>query len=121
MADLVEPQRSEARRLFAAAWDRLAEAQALAHTGSTRLYREFIETEWNYYRFPDPVDRPSPLFDQLAWLKEAGFTVVDCFWLQAGHAIYGGYKGASAKSGSGLTFEAALVSVRKAVLAVLGR
>jgi len=47
---------------------------------------------WNYYRFPDPGDRPSPLVDQLAWLKEAGFAIVDCFWLQAGHAIFGGYK-----------------------------
>ena len=30
--------------------------------------------------------------DQLDWLREAGLSTVDCFWMQAGHAIYGGYR-----------------------------
>jgi trans-aconitate methyltransferase len=92
IADLIEPQRSEARALFAATWDRIAEVQSLAQTGSTTLFEKFKQVEWNYYRFHDPFDQPSPLFQQLLWLKEAGFAIVDCFWLQAGHAIYGGYK-----------------------------
>jgi tRNA (cmo5U34)-methyltransferase len=39
---------------------------------------------------PDPVDHPSPLFAQLRWLSEAGLGDVDVYWLQAGHAIFGG-------------------------------
>lgn len=92
ITDLVEPHRSEARELFAATWDKITHRQANAETGSAHLYEKFVENEWNYYRFPDPADQPSGLFEQLLWLKEAGFAVVDCFWLQAGHAIYGGYK-----------------------------
>jgi hypothetical protein len=110
IADLVEPQRPEARQLFAAAWDRLAQAQSLAETGSLELFELFVATAWNYYRFDDPADTPSPLFDQLMWLKEAGFAVVDCFWMQAGHAIYGGYKSRAGQMGRGVSFEAALRS-----------
>ena len=29
---------------------------------------------------------------QLRWLEEAGFSSVDCFWMRAGHAVYGGYR-----------------------------
>ena len=58
----------------------------------------FHAAQWNYYRHPDPVDQPSRLADQLAWLSEAGFALVDCFWLRAGHAIYGGYRRTSARS-----------------------
>ena len=36
-------------------------------------------------------EMPYRVFDQLKWLEEAGFSVVDCFWMRAGHAIYGGY------------------------------
>jgi hypothetical protein len=107
IADLVAPQRPEARQLFAATWDRAAKAQSLAETGSTELFEMFVETEWNYYQFDDPADTPSPLFDQLLWLKEAGFAVVDCFWLRAGHAIYGGYKEGSSSKGT-ISFEVAL-------------
>jgi len=48
------------------------------------------------YRFPDPADSPSPLFDQLVWPRDAGYEGTDCFWMRAGHAIYGGFKGAPA-------------------------
>lgn len=117
IADLVEPQRPEARALFAATWDRAAEAQSLAETGSAALFRQFAAHEWNYFRYPDPADQPSPLFDQLAWLKQAGFAAVDCFWLQAGHAIYGGYKSASDAPRGSSSFEAALSSARTALRA----
>jgi tRNA (cmo5U34)-methyltransferase len=114
IADLVAPQRPEARQLFAATWDRAAKSQSLVETGSTDLFDLFVETEWNYYQFDDPADKPSPLFDQLLWLKEAGFAVVDCFWLQAGHAIYGGYKEQSTPN-SGVSFETARQAVDKAL------
>ncbi len=115
IADLIQPQRPEAGELFAATWDRSAEAQALAQTGSRRLFEQFAGTEWNLFRFPDPIDKPSPLFDQLTWLKAAGFAVVDCFWLQAGHAIYGGYKAAPSDSAGGVSFAAALRSAQIAL------
>lgn len=92
LADLVEPRRAEARALFADAWDRLAAEQAAGRPNGSDLRRLFAAERWNYYRYPDLADRPSPLFDQLLWLREAGFSKVDCFWMAAGHAVYGGYK-----------------------------
>ena len=54
------------------------------------------QLKWNYflydYNSTETSDHPSCLSDQLVWLREAGFSVVDCFWMQAGHAVYGGYK-----------------------------
>lgn len=108
IADLVDPQRAEAQEMFAATWDYHTKAQAIAKTGSADLFEKFQQSEWNLYRYPDPVDKPSPLFEQLIWLKEAGFSVVDCFWMQAGHAIYGGYKSPTASIEERLLFETAL-------------
>ena len=104
IADLVAPQRPEARELYASTWDHQAQAQSLSKTGATRLYDRFVQERWNYYRFPDPVDQPSPLFAQLTWLSEAGFAAVDCFWLHAGHAIYGGYKTRDEASAPSISF-----------------
>jgi phospholipid N-methyltransferase len=95
IADLVAPQRPEGWTLFANQWDASARERSERLTGGADAFAFFQQTEWNYYRYPDPFDKPSPLFDQLLWLKAAGFAVVDCFWLQAGHSIYGGYKLAS--------------------------
>lgn len=91
IADLVAPRRAEANWLFAESWDHSAEQQSRSATGTGELFDLFVSSEWNIYRFPDPMDTPSALFDQLRWLDEAGFTGVDCFWMQAGHAVYGGY------------------------------
>jgi tRNA (cmo5U34)-methyltransferase len=91
IADLVEPASPQALELFAASWDESARLQAEAR-GENDLFDLFRSTEWNIYRVPDPMDKPSRLADQLMWLHGAGFAVVDCFWLEAGHAIYGGYK-----------------------------
>lgn len=93
IADLVEAQRPEANDYFGATLERMARQQALAETNSDDIFQLFKSEQWNLYFYPDPdVDKPSPLFQQLAWLAEAGFPIVDCFWMQAGHAIYGGYK-----------------------------
>ena len=63
IADLVQPQRPEAMKLYAEAYDRIAEAQSLSKTGSTHLFDRLVEEEWNYYRFHDSEEQPSPLFD----------------------------------------------------------
>lgn len=113
IADLVQPARAEARELFAATWDRSAKQQSEARTSKSELYDQFVAEHWNYYRFPDPFDKPSRLFEQLIWLKEAGFSVVDCFWMQAGHAIYGGYKQpAQDLTFSGVPFDEAYAMAR---------
>ncbi len=44
------------------------------------------------YDYPDPIDKPSRLFEQLIWLEQAGFLDVDVHWMKAGHAIFGGRK-----------------------------
>jgi tRNA (cmo5U34)-methyltransferase len=120
IADLVAPQRAEAGALFAATWDRAAERQSLAEAGSPAPFERFVATHWNYYLYPDPFDQPSPLFDQLTWLREAGFAVVDCFWLQAGHAIYGGYMQraeAVDTAAAGVTFTEAMTIAEAALRA----
>jgi tRNA (cmo5U34)-methyltransferase len=112
IADLVQPTRAEVTELFAAAWDAAARRQAQTPPGSSRGFEQFIHTQWNIFRYPDPVDMPSPLFEQLAWLRGAGFRMVDCFWLRAGHAVYGGYRSAErpAAAGAPLGFEVALAA-----------
>jgi tRNA (cmo5U34)-methyltransferase len=118
IADLVAPVGPEAQEIFAATWDRAAEAQALAHGGETALYTRFLEAHWNYYRYADdPLDQPASLFEQLRWLREAGFPHVDCFWLQAGHAIYGGYKSRlrAAEDAPRVTYADALAAAQAAL------
>ena len=92
IADLVEPVNSRAVKAYGDSWDRIVAQQSLALTGSSAAYNRFRDG-WNHYRDPDPeVDTPSGLFEQLRWLADAQFSLVDCFWLQAGHAVYGGFK-----------------------------
>lgn len=37
-------------------------------------------------------DRPAPLMDHLTWLREVGFTRVDCTWRYTKFAVFGGWK-----------------------------
>jgi tRNA (cmo5U34)-methyltransferase len=97
MADLVDPQHSAARRLAADQWDARARQQAEA-LGRPELFQRFVEERWNHFRHPDPMDQPSALFHHLVWLRHAGFAAVDCFWLNAGHAVFGGFKQAEASA-----------------------
>jgi tRNA (cmo5U34)-methyltransferase len=97
IADLVDPQHPAARRLAADQWDAQAKQQADA-LGAPELFQRFVEARWNHFRFPDPADQPSALFHHLVWLRHAGFAAVDCFWLNAGHAVFGGFKQAGASA-----------------------
>jgi len=94
LADLVEPISDRVRLLFAEQCNEAAHTQSLALAGDLSLYQAFRDAEWNYYELTeeDPIDHPSPLSDQLTWLRAAGFALADCFWMYAGHAIYGGYR-----------------------------
>jgi trans-aconitate methyltransferase len=121
LADLVLPQREEARTLFAATWERAARERSSQQTGDAALFDLFVREDWNYYSYPDPFDKPSPLFDQLRWLNKAGFAVVDCFWMQAGHAIYGGYREQAGATGDPIDYETALEIARRVLATASSR
>lgn len=91
LADLLDPSHEVARRTAADVWDAAAREQAEA-VGQPDLFSAFVDARWNHYRFPDPTDRPAPLLHQLVWLRHAGFPRVDCFWMFAGHVVFGGFK-----------------------------
>ena len=40
--------------------------------------------------------QPQTLLHHLVWLKHAGFAAVDCYWMSAAHAVFGGVKRAAA-------------------------
>jgi tRNA (cmo5U34)-methyltransferase len=86
-ADLFLPATPPAAGSAAQQWDALAEAQSESLYGSSQAYEAFRESQWNTFRFPDPVDQPAALTDQLAWLADAGFTGIDATWVLAGHAV----------------------------------
>lgn len=97
IADLIDPQHPASRRLAADQWDAQARLQADA-LGAPELFQRFVETRWNHCHFPDEADQPSALFHHLIWLRHAGFAAVDCCWLHAGHAVFGGFKQAGASA-----------------------
>jgi tRNA (cmo5U34)-methyltransferase len=77
IADIVQPAGAEGTKVAAAGWDESVRERALKLDGDTAVYDRFRQTEWNLFIYPDPMDKPSPLFDQLIWLAEAGFSEVD--------------------------------------------
>lgn len=97
VADLVAPAGPRAHALAAADWDDAVRRRALELDGDLGAFGRFQETGWNFFADPDPdpIDKPSPLYDQLRWLDEAGLTAIDVVWMKAGHAIFCGYKPAA--------------------------
>ncbi len=95
IADLVAPCGERERRYIAQRWDTEVERQSLTVTGSLDAYREFVDGHSNWYAYPDPMDMPSTVPEHLTWLADAGFAGVDVFWIRAGHAVYGGYRGST--------------------------
>ncbi len=96
LADIIKPATPRIASLFAQQYDAIVRAQSIAAHGDLSGYEHYQMLQWNYFTYdyndPDSYDKPSLLSDQLRWLHEAGFAYADCFWLQAGHAIYGGYR-----------------------------
>ena len=97
IADLIDPQHPAARAAAADRWDALAKQQA-DEIGAPDLFARFVDERWNHFRFPDPIDQPSALMHHLVWLRHAGFAAVDCVWMEAGHAVFGGFKPAAASA-----------------------
>jgi tRNA (cmo5U34)-methyltransferase len=92
VADLVQPASELGTAVAAQAWDEAVKMRAQTLDDHLDAYEEFERIQWNIFTYPDPMDKPSGIFEQLRWLAAAGFTAVDAYWLQAGHAIYGGQK-----------------------------
>jgi tRNA (cmo5U34)-methyltransferase len=94
LADIVKPANQQIANLFARQYDEIVRQQSIATRGDLSGYEQFEKEQWNYFIYGDPsdYDKPSLLHDQLRWLLEVRFSIADCFWMRAGHAIYGGYK-----------------------------
>ena len=94
IADVVASASEVVRRSWAQTWDGIAREQSLALTGASDAYERAVAEGWIPHADapPAPGEMPSALFDQLKWLEEAGFPTVDCFWMRAGVAVYGGYR-----------------------------
>jgi tRNA (cmo5U34)-methyltransferase len=97
VADLVDPQHPAAREIAAERWDALARQEAEA-IGAPEMFQRFLDERWNHFRFPDASDQPSALMHHLVWLRHAGFAAADCWWLDAGHAVFGGFKQSGAST-----------------------
>jgi tRNA (cmo5U34)-methyltransferase len=92
IADLIQPKHPLGVVYAGNTWDQAVQERAQKHDGNQKAFEQFQHLKWNYYHHPDPADKPSPLFDQLQWLQNAGFKSVDVYWMRAGHAIFGGHK-----------------------------
>jgi tRNA (cmo5U34)-methyltransferase len=91
IADLIAPMGAAAQKVAADEWDASAQRRADA-LDRPELFERFREARWNHFRFPAAMDQPSALFHHLVWLRHAGFAAVDCLWMYAGHAVFGGFK-----------------------------
>lgn len=91
LADLVQPTGERGLDLARRTWDEHVRRRSAA-VGAPAAYARFHELRWNCFAHPDPMDVPSPLPDQLDWLRAAGFTEVDVYWMRAGHAVFGGVR-----------------------------
>lgn len=94
LADIVEPVHARGRSVARRTWDEWVEQRCREAT-RPEVLATFRDEGWNYYAqvaSADTVDQPSPLLDQLLWLREAGFEDVDVYWMKAGHALFGGAK-----------------------------
>jgi hypothetical protein len=92
IADIILPVGKPALEMAALQWDEAVRQRSLELEGNLRLAELFDRERWNIFRYPDPMDKPSSLVDQLAWLEEAGFCDVNVYWLNAGHAVFGGWR-----------------------------
>ena len=98
IADLVEPQHPAARAAGRRAVGRAGASSRPRRSARRTLFQRFVDERWNHFRFPDAIDQPSALLHHLVWLRHAGFAAVDCCWLDAGHAVFGGFKQAGASA-----------------------
>jgi tRNA (cmo5U34)-methyltransferase len=92
IADLIAPVGRRSTELASRTWDEWVREHARASGAGDQAYQAFHALEWNWMQYPDELDKPSSLAEQLTWLGQAGFTDVDAYWVKAGHAVFGGTK-----------------------------
>jgi tRNA (cmo5U34)-methyltransferase len=94
VSDVILQSNAIVRRAVVDGWHRIARERSQELTGSLDTYRRLAAEGWGPPETdePEPGEMPARVIDHLKWLKEAGFGTVDCFWMRAGHAIYGGYR-----------------------------
>ncbi|MEM7116608.1 MAG: class I SAM-dependent methyltransferase [Chloroflexota bacterium] len=96
VADVMLPSSEAGTAVAADMWDEATREQAVKIDGNLDGFAYFEREKWNMYRHPEPpeesIDKPSTLFDQLAWLAQVGFSQVDVYWMKAGHALFGGVR-----------------------------
>jgi tRNA (cmo5U34)-methyltransferase len=102
ISDMIEPASDASCRVAADAWDAVVQKRSQELDGDLGGFDFFRDEGWNTFRFQDPgdIDHPSPLFQQLEWLELAGFSQIDVHFLQAGHALFSGWKLTSDEKGS---------------------
>jgi tRNA (cmo5U34)-methyltransferase len=95
IADLLQPASEPARALAARGWDDAVRERSHRLRGDGSAFDAFVRGRSNIFHpgNEDPMDIPSPLAEQLAWLREAGFEGVDAPWVRAGHGIVCAYRG----------------------------
>jgi len=56
------------------AWDEAVRRRAMEIDGTLDAWAQFQALDWNMYRAtePDPIDKPSSVFEHLRWLEAAG-------------------------------------------------
>ena len=92
LADVIEPATLQIANLFARQYDDIVRQQSLTIRGDLSGHEQLLQQKWNYFLYdynnPESYDHPSRLSDQLVWLKEAGFSLVDCVTGLHPEAIY---------------------------------
>jgi tRNA (cmo5U34)-methyltransferase len=94
IADVLEVIGVAGKKLASDEWDQAVHQRSFELGGNNKAF-EFFEGEgWNMHRHldPDDIDKPSPIFNQLKWLEDAGFSEIDVNWSFAGHAIFSARK-----------------------------
>jgi tRNA (cmo5U34)-methyltransferase len=93
IADVFEPG-PLGKELAAETLDEVVRKRSFELDGNSSAFDFFKREGWNIFRYLDPedIDKPSPLFDQLKWLEQAGFVEIDVHWMLAGHAIFSARK-----------------------------
>ena len=72
--------------------DRVIQQQVREQTGELHSLEEIRQARTALPRPEGQRSHIAPLESQLGWWREAGFTVVDCYWKFLNFAIFGGFK-----------------------------
>jgi tRNA (cmo5U34)-methyltransferase len=93
IADVIQPA-PMGKELAAETLDEVVQKRSFELDGNSSAFDFFKREGWNIFRYLDPedIDKPSPVFDQLKWLEQAGFVEIDVHWMLAGHAIFSARK-----------------------------